>query len=325
MSLSDLRYFNNMVAKQGTLGIGDYIMMALGGIGVYARENPVFWYVNPVTGLDTNSGTSPAAPFKTIQFAVDSAGTATDGRGDVIFLQSGNGTDYDDDTVGASLADAYVHINKPDLSIIGLGPPNSVIIKPDAAATAGVIVLGASADRVRIANLTIDTTTAQSGAIVSVSGAHYPTIENVIFNLVGAAGPLGVGIDFDAAAVNYPVIRNCNFYCGTLIKAAIRMKCGTTGGLIEDCFFVNTETAGTPTEDGINVKAGKFLRIKNCTIHGGATADHLFADGIDIDAGVVNTSIDGCYIGGCTAAVTDGGTATLGKIDLHGYTSMTAA
>jgi hypothetical protein len=318
----DFAYFNNVVGKYDAMGIGDYLSMLCSMVGMFSRPDPVFWFVNQVSGSDTaNTGNNPSSPFKTIQKAIDSAGTATDGQGDIVFLQSGNGTDYTGDTVGASLSNAYVYINKPDLSIIGLGPPNSIIIKPGAAATAGVIVLGASADRVRLANFTIDTTTALSGAIVTVSGAHYPTIENIIFQLTGDTGPTGVGIDFDAAAVNYPVIRNCDFYCGTLTIAGIRMKAGTTGGLIQGCRFISTiNGSGTPCVDGINVKAGSFLTIDRCFINGGDKGtNYNMVDGIDIDAGVVHTQICDCLIGNCDNGVVDGGTDSCGETANEGW------
>lgn len=328
MSLqSDFAYFSEMVGAQGSMRIGDYMGVLFGMTGLVTREDPTFWFVNPLSGSDTaNVGYKFDSPFQTIQAAVDAAGNGTDGEGDVIFLQSGNGTDYDDDTVGASLSNAYVYINKSDLHIVGLGPPGSVIIKPDAAATAGIFNLGANADRVSFHNLTIDTTTAQSGGIVTTSGTHYPLIENCIFNLVGAAGPLGVGIDFDAAAVTLPTIKNCTFHLGTLIIAAIRMKCGTTGGLIQDCRIISTlNGSGTPCVDGINVKAGTGLVIDRCHIHGGdAGTAYNMVDGIDIDAGCISTIITGpCYIGNCDNGVVDGGTDSCGETAGEGWVDIT--
>jgi hypothetical protein len=285
------------------------------GLGMFTQRAVKVWFVNSKWGSDTSVGTDIKKPLKTIQAAINKAGTrggsaaTNDAKGDVIVLQASD-DDYDDDTVGASLANAYLYVNKKDLTILGMGPPNSVRIKPAAAATAGAINLGANADRFRLINVTIDTTTALSAAIVTASGAHFPTIEDCIFNLVGAAGPLGVGIDFDAGAVNYPVIRNCDFYLGALMIAAIKMECGTTGGLIEDC-MITSNAAANPSVDGILVKAGSNLHINRCWIHGGVAAQNI-TDGIDIDAGVLRTLITECQIGGCDNAITDGGTDTLG-------------
>ena len=322
MSLSDLQYFNKQIGKQGRLGIGDYMAMSLYGMNIYAHPDPSFWFCNAATGLDTNTGLDPSLPFKTIQKAIDSARS-----GDVIFLQAGAGSDYDDDTVGTGLADTYLYINRPDISIVGLGPPNSVIIKPAAAATAGIINLGALADRFYLANVTLDTTTAQSGAIVTSNGTHNPTIENCIFRLIGAAGPLGVGIDFDAAAVNYPVIRNCTFYCGTLLIAAMRLKVGATGGLIQNCIIVSAlNGSGTPCTDPINLKAGTNTIFDQIIIHGGdAGTAYNFPDGIDIDGGCVNTIITRSFIGNCDAGVTDGGTDSCGETAAEGWTDITHA
>jgi len=322
----DMVWFNNAVPKSGTVGIGDYLQNALIGGGLIHSKDPHWWFVDPQSGSDAYDGDSWNAPFKTIQAAVDAAG---DGRGDTIFLLSGRGYDYDDDTVGASLANAYVYINKADINLVGLGPPNSVVIKPDAAATAGVIALGASAARVRIANLTINTATAQSAAIVTSTGASYPTVENCIFDLVGASGPLGYGINFGGAKVSYPVIRGCTFHLGTLIKAGIALKAQDAtpfGALIEDCVFMNALSAsGTPCEDGINVMDGTGVIIRNCHISGGASTDYNLVDGIDIDASVLNTLIADCTIGNCDNGVTDGGTDTAGATAAEGWTDTTHA
>lgn len=324
--VDDLNHFDKMVNKIGSIGIGEYIQHALLGAGMIQTANPYWWFVDP-NGSDAYDGTSWTTPFQTIQAAVDAAG---DGRGDTIFLLNGRGTDYDDDTVSASLADAYVYINKADLNIIGLGPPNSVIIKPDAAATAGVFNLGASAKRCRIANITFNTATAQSAAIKLTAATDYPTIENCIFDLVGAAGPLGIGIDGDAGKVSYPVIRNCTFYAGTLIKSCIVLEVQDAtpfGGLIENCRFVSViNGAGTGCVDFVNIKDGTGMHIKDCDMQGGDVGTtYNCDDGIDIDAGVISTMITGCTIGGCDAAVTDGGTDTVGETAGEGYTDITHA
>jgi len=310
--VDDLDHFSKVVNKVGNLGIGDYLKLALLNSSMIHSKDPYWWFVDPASGSDAYDGDSWEQPFQTIQAAVDAAG---DGRGDTIFLLSGRGTDYDDDTVGASLANAYVYINKADLNIIGLGPPNSVVINPDAAATAGVFNLGAGADRCRIANITFKTTTAQSAAIKLTAGTDFLTVDNCIFDLVGAAGPLGIGIDGDAGKVSYPVIRNCTFWLGTLIKSGIVLEVQDAtpyGGLIENCRFVSVlNGSGTGCVDVINIKDGTGMVIKDCVIHGGDSGTAYNADdGIDIDAGVLNTLVVNCKISGCDALITDGGTDT---------------
>jgi len=196
-----------------------------------------------------------------------------------------------------------------------LGPPNSVVIKPDAAATAGVFSIASGANRVTIANITFNTATAQSAAIQTVSGAHYLTVENCIFDLVGAAGPTGFGISFDAAKSSYPVIRNCTFYLGTLIKAGIWIEAQDAtpfGGLVENCKMISVlNGSGTGAEGGIYVKDGTGVQINNCVIHGGDTGTaYNVGDGIEVAAGVLNAMITNCQVSGCDAAITDGGTDT---------------
>jgi len=214
------------------------------------------------------------------------------------------------------LADAYVRVNLPNITIMGVGPLGSVVINPGAAATAGVISVGASATRFRLCNVVINTATAQSAAIkFEATGPTFPVIENCIFDLVGAAGPLGVGIDMDAGKISYPVIRNCTFYLGTLILAGIIVEVQDAtpyGGLIENCDFLSVlNGGGTGIVDVINVKDGTGLIIRDCNIHGGDTGtNYNAADGIDLDSGVLNTLIASCNISGCDALITDGGTDT---------------
>jgi len=95
----DFNHFNDFVSRVGTSGIGDYMELAILGNLIHAK-NQSFWFVDPGSGSDAYDGDHWSTPFQTIQAAVDAAG---DGRGDTIFLLNGRGTDYDDDTVGASM------------------------------------------------------------------------------------------------------------------------------------------------------------------------------------------------------------------------------
>lgn len=313
MSRSDFDRMNSIGKAAGMrVGLGDYFRFAT---SLLAQPNSKIWWVNSYWGSDTSQGDRHDAPLKTIQAAIDKAGgsaSATDAKGDIIVLQASQ-ADYDDDTVGASLSNAYLYVNKSDLTIVGLGPPNSVIIKPDAAATAGVINLSANADRFRLINVTINTTTARSAAIKLATGTDYLYIDSCIFDLVGAAGPLGYGIDGTTGKVSYPRILNCEFHLGVYVNAGIALKVQDAtpfGGLIDNCYMVSN-AAANPTADGILISDGTGMQIKDVVIHGGTAAQNI-TDGIDIDAGVLNTMITGCLIGGCDNALTDGGTDTLG-------------
>jgi len=105
------------------------------------------------------------------------------------------------------------------------------------------------------------------------------------------------------------------------------IKASTTGGLIENCIIINMlNGAGTAPVDGINLMTGTGVVIKGCHINGGDTTTYLLADGIDIDSGVLNTLITGpCYIGNCTAGVTDGGTDTCGATSGEGWVEISHA
>lgn len=313
---------NRMNAVAHKHRFGDLFMSSFS----YGMSRGNHWFVDAANGNDADSGQDLGHPVKTIQQALYNISqyrvkaNLTYDFPSYIHLLPTAGVDYDDDTVGntakGGLANAYVYVNQPDIHIIGEGPLGSVIINPDAAATAGVINIGTSGARFHISNVVIKTTTAKSAAIkFGATGGLWPLIENCVFDLVGAAGPLGVGIDMDAGKVTYPIIRNCTFYMGTLLIAAIRAEVQDAtpyGGLIEKCDFLSVlNGAGTPVVDVINVKDGTGLIIRECNIHGGDTgSNYNAADGIDIDSGVVNTLVTRCNISGCDALITDGGTDT---------------
>jgi len=137
-----------------------------------------FWFVDAAYGSDSASGEDIDHPVNTIQHALTLAAAKRTRTGrtydDYIILLPTNGVDYDDDAVSAGLSNAYVYVNIPNIHIVGAGPIGSVVIKPDAAATAGVINVGASGDRFSLHNVVIDTETALSAAVYLTAAADYP-------------------------------------------------------------------------------------------------------------------------------------------------------
>jgi len=118
-----------------------------------------------------------------------------------------------------------------------------------------------------------------------------------------------------AGKCSYPIFRGCDFFIGTLVAAGIAVNVQDAlpyGGILEDCTFLSTlNGAGTPVVDVVNVMDGTGFIIRKCVIHGGdAGSNYNAADGIDVDASVVNTLIVSCNISGCDALITDGGTDT---------------
>jgi hypothetical protein len=276
-----------------------------------------YWWVNAEYGTDANSGDSIDHPVKTIQKALTLCAAKRTETGktydDYIFLMPTNGVDYDDDTVSASLTNAYVYINIPNVHLVGMGNPGEVIINPAAAASAGAIAVGASGDRFHLDNVWINTATALGAAVKYATGADYTVVENCLFDLVGTTGPTGYGIDMATGKVSYPVIRNVTMYLGTLMVAGIAIKVQDAtpyGGLIKNVTMINVlNGAGTPVVDCINVMDGTGLIIDSPIIHGGdAGSNYNAADGIDIDAGVLNTLVVNPRISSCDALITDGGT-----------------
>ena len=280
------------------LALDDYLRLyQLGVIGLLRNTSQIF-YVDPANGSDENPGYPFEAPVKTIAHALSLVESE---RGDFVLLKPST-------TV---VTEGDISVAKADLVISGLADPNSELctINSSSAATTGIFTLTAAADRVRIQNLYFNDGTAAKPCIVTANGATNVEIHNCKFVLTQDSA-----IDFDAGAVGDPVIKDCTFQLGDGAGVPIVMECGTSGGLIEGCTIINgINGSGTPPADGILVKAGTGLIIRNCDIHGGdaATAYNL-VDGIDIDAGVINTLITRCTIGECDNAVTDGGTDTTG-------------
>jgi hypothetical protein len=305
MSLPVIQY--RVVPGTGAWHLDDIQLLAQ--LGVLHRRKPSsrLFYVNSELGDDSYKwtlGNDFKHPMKTLAKTLE---LCTSAQGDFIVVQ-GSSTDFTEEDVSIAIA---------DLTIVGTGPLNggNSTLKPDAATTNGILSLTAAADNVMLKNLVFNTATCQDAAIYTASGVAYLQVIDCTFSLIGAAGPTGYGINTTAGAVTYPIIKGCIFNIGTLVAAGIALKAGTSGALIENCTFVSTlNGSGTGCADAINVMAGTGVVIKSCHIHGGdASTAYNIVDGIDIDAGVINTLITGpCYIGGCDNALTDGGTDTIG-------------
>jgi hypothetical protein len=110
-------------------GVSSFGVPVFGGVaGVAMTGN--YWFVNPATGLDGNSGTSPASPLKTLYKAL---AHCIDGNNDVVVL-IGNGQSSGTARLSLALAQAQdptvtagtLVWNKNATHLIGIAAPTSV-------------------------------------------------------------------------------------------------------------------------------------------------------------------------------------------------------
>lgn len=277
----------------------------------YAQHNSHAYFVNAYIGSTNNSGTL-TAPYQLIQTAVNAA---TSGRGDFVVLTPTDATNYDDDVVSASLTNAYVYVNKSNLTIVGMNSPSygEAIIKPGAAASVGIINLGAAADRVRLVNLSLDGTTAANELIQGTAGADYVTVERCRF-YKGTKG-----IDAPGTCTSW-MIKNNQFYDQTL--SAIYGYFG--GGRIQGNVFSSITLSNSADIDTLGVirildntttaNSDGCLIIGNIILGGDATAgsgSYNAESGIRVAAACLNVGVVSNMVAGCDTCLY--GTAANGQ------------
>lgn len=286
---------NNMTPSAKDHRLGNLILAAA-PYAAFTRGD--FWFVDAANGNDSNSGADIRDAFQTIQKAVNVCSGVAD---DYIFLLPTDGTDYDDDTVGASLANAYVYINKSNVHLIGINPAHgqSVIVNPGAAATAGVINLSAAADRVEIAGITFNTTTAANEAIAVTGGANGVWVHDCRFLGAGGAAEAGI-VGTNVASCADWVIENCLFYnldVGAVVGYFSR-------GIIRNCKIIKTVTAamtdGISLLDNTTTADSDGAVIENIVVLGGIEGTTPLATGLKVAAACYGVGIINCQVSGCT-------------------------
>lgn len=285
----------------------------------YAQYNSHAYFVNAYSGSATNSGTL-TAPVQKIQAGID---LCISGRGDFVVLQPTDGTDYDDDVVGASLTNAYIYVNKSNLTIVGMNGPamGEVIIQPDAAASVGVINLGAAADRVRLVNLTIVGTTAANELIQATAGANYVTVEHCLLRDGTKA------IDAPGTCSAW-MIQGNTFIDQTLSAIYGYFSLGT----IKNNTFKSFQASNTADIDTLGVirildntttaNSDGCLIMKNIILGGDATAgsgSYNAESGIRVAAACLNVGVVGNYVAGCDTCLY--GTAANGQYFMGNFGS----
>ena len=308
----------NPVAKKFQLG--NKIAGAIGGLGWYPDTLVEHLYVCAATGNDQFNGKSPLTPKLKIQAAIDAASTTKHTIIHLLTSFSAANTIYDFDDEGTiptvavtsgneRAVGAANYLYKSNLHFVGEGPPGSIVIKPAAAASAGIIAIKTGMANISFSNIAFDATTAAAASIKTSGTVVNLTIENCTFKL-GT-----VQLDLDAGIITNPVIINNEFWdADTDFIAIAPLK-----GLIGENYigFSVYLAAGGKITSGItfaNTSGTGGTRIVNNHIQGGddAGTNDVIATGILL-AGT-NTkaaSIIGNVISNCDDQINDGGTDTL--------------
>jgi len=266
------------------------------------------WYVDPANGDDNAGGKDIWTAVQTIQKALTLIAAKRTASSktyhEYIYLLPGQGTDYDDDTVGASLANAYVYINISDVSIIGCGRPGDVVVKPDAAATAGIFALGTSADRIEIANIHFDSTTAANGMINAASGGCDDVwIHHCAFDGQGGAASVGINTANAATCARWTIEYN------RFIDRVTGSVIGYLGlGIIRYNTIIKTIagalTIGISLLDNTTTADSDGAVIHDNLVLGGINGTTPLADGISVAANCYGVGVWRNGIAGCTDNLT---------------------
>jgi len=142
-------------------GVSSFGIPCMGPLPYFPNKNGLVLFVDGANGLDGNDGKSPETAKKTIQAAVDLAGS---GRGDVIYVfPKGANAGYAE-TVTIARGDN-------NITLIGVGPRGSVFIDPSTEDAGGMVVRG---NDVTLINMGVAAEDDTSGNIaLLVTGARF--------------------------------------------------------------------------------------------------------------------------------------------------------
>ena len=275
-----------------------------------------FW-VSP-GGSNSNHGQDKEHPLLTMQKAIDLASTTKFTRIHLVpYLSSANTiADFDDDAVAAAsvttgnerLINAWVYIYKSNIQFVGHGIFGNTIIKPAAAASAGIFAIKTAMAGISFKNIDFDATTAAAGHIVTAGTVDTMMIENCRFNL-GT-----VQLDLDAGLATDVYIKNCTLINMDTDGIAIA---GVRGGIYNTMIGIDTYlAAGGKITSGITLTntAGSIgFTINGVVIHGGddGGTNDVIAKGIFVGgSNVVAATIINCQASECDQSLDDDGTDT---------------
>ncbi len=297
--MSFIELLNEMTPAARDVRLGNLIAAAA-PYAAFTRGD--FYFVDQSNGNDAFGGKDIRDAFKSIQKAINVCSGVVD---DYIFVLPTDGVDYTGDTVGASLANAYIYLNKSNVHLIGLNPGHmgSVIVKPGAAATAGILNLGNGADRCEIAGLTFDTTTAANECIAVTGGADNVWVHDnkfVAYGETAGAGIVGTNV---ASCDGWVIERN------TFLNCTVAAILGYFhDGVIRNNRLVKTVTGaltiGISLLDNTTTADSDGCLVENNIVGGGIVGTTPLADGISVAAACYGVLISNNLIGGCTDNLT---------------------
>ncbi len=284
--MNDIDRFNRL-SKWGNMGLGDYITMAiLGQAGIMTGVGKQYFANDDTSrGSDRYDG-SFGRPFLTIKKAVD---MSVVGRGDVIFLQSGCGTNYTDYDIDLTAMTV--------LTIIGLNDPSgsAVLIKPTIDPATAIFKLGANSKRIQLINL-------------GLSGAGDGGNDVIMINSTGADNISVIG----CTASNGTFINTTNAASSSSWKISKNRLLNTVNGIkgylglaeIDHNIIrktVTTElTVGISLLDNGDTADSDGALIHHNTILGGIEGTTPLANGILVAAACYGVGIWENRVSGCT-------------------------
>lgn len=249
---------------------GGFIGPAFGGLMPFTGT---YFYVNPATGADGNTGLSPSQALKTLDAAL---GKCTTGQNDVVFLIS-NGT-----ASGTARLTAKLTWNKDATHLIGICSPVNVSQRArlshaaTAPATAFTPMVEVTGNGCMFANFQIFEGFAESAAVVAwedkgtrnyYSNVHFAGMGNATYSAdeTGSACLLLTG-------GGEHVFNNCAFGLDTVPRtvanANVRLRSETARNTFNNCLFpIYATAAGVLAVDANAASSlGRWALFQGCVL-----------------------------------------------------------
>ena len=278
-----------VIAAPSTSNENTNLKYMLAALGTSQRAIGDVFYWDPYSGLDTNTGLTPAAAVKTFAKAQT---LATAGAHDVIFCLSS-------DPAGITTTTETLSIIKPTLKI--RGPGYVFQIRPAIGTTVPTIAIGTdviAADNVEISGLYITTATDGSADAIEVVNGNNALIQDSWLENVR-----GHGISLSDSSLS-------------VISACVMDTCGASGA--GDGINIGDDTEATTISNCIITDS-----VNGIVLSGIGIADNVVDNcliyknlglGVHIDSGVNRTILRG---GNTIVNNTGGDTEYVGSIDTY--------
>jgi hypothetical protein len=249
---------------------GGFIGPAFGGLIPFTGT---YYYVNPATGADGNTGLSPVQALKTLTAALDKCSS---GKNDVVFL-IGNGQ-----ASGTARLTAKLSWNKDATHLIGICSPVNISQRArishaaTAPATAFTPMVEVTGDGCMFANIQIFEGFAESTAVVAwedegernyYSNVHFAGMGNATYSAdeTGSACLLLTG-------GGEHLFENCTFGLDTVPRtvanANIRLRSQTARNTFNNCLFPIYATAAGVLAVDANAASSlnRWALFQNCVM-----------------------------------------------------------